>query len=570
MFKKFLIILLTLNLLFVGILSPFVRTAHAQGAVPPVWFRQSFFDWYPKVYDTNINPVEEIYGERYTAAQVQWIIYGIWAFILNTFLDSQIVACIFSYWNDFPNLGPCIANSSFKQFFEKMRDDLLQGLASNPSHYSQPALAMAFEDRPMSGISYVREKFNIVKEANAQQGFGFSKLEVVRTFWQASRNISYFFLVLATIVMSFLIMFRFKISPQTVITVQSALPRLFLVIILISFSYAIAGFMIDLVYVVIALFASFFAQANQSLSIPFVAEPSGIYYRLMTEGLPFIGGGVIGLIFLYMPIFFIAFLISLLGLLGNLNFTIIMPLLVGLIAIIASIVIFLLLFFIGFKISWMLIKTLFNVLVLVMAAPLYILAGIIVPGAGFGTWLKELASHLAVYTLVGPMFLLSYIFLVWASLASIPNSLKGPIDVVFGLLGLNFTAAPNMWIPPLTFNQTLVTDVLDTNPSGILLCFMSLAILFMIPKLAEIIKGLISGRPFGYGTAIGEALGPVAAAGGFLGGAAVNLGLGKASSYPEYLQKSGVSDASQQMQLAKRMKSIADAITTATGRQRRG
>jgi len=62
--------------------------------------------------------------------------------------------------------------------------------------------------------------------------------------------------------MAFMIMFRVRISPQTVITVQSALPKIIFTLILITFSYAIAGFLIDLMYVVIGIFSFIVTQGG--------------------------------------------------------------------------------------------------------------------------------------------------------------------------------------------------------------------------------------------------------------------------------------------------------------------
>ena len=44
---------------------------------------------------------------------------------------------------------------------------------------------------------------------------------------------------------------------------------------------------------------------------------------------------------------------------------------------------------------------------------------------------------------------------------------------------------------------------------GLIFVGASVMVLTLIPKVAEIIKGAISGRPFAYGSAIGEAWGPV-------------------------------------------------------------
>ena len=52
-----------------------------------------------------------------------------------------------------------------------------------------------------------------------------------------------------------------------------------------------------------------------------------------------------------------------------------------------------------------------------------------------------------------------------------------------------------------------------------MMVFVSLSVIMLIPKVAEIIKSAVSGRPFGYGAAIGEAMAiPIIAGKGIAGG----------------------------------------------------
>ena len=46
-----------------------------------------------------------------------------------------------------------------------------------------------------------------------------------------------------------MIMFRVKINPQTVVSLQTMIPKLVTTLILITFSFAIAGLVIDMIYV---------------------------------------------------------------------------------------------------------------------------------------------------------------------------------------------------------------------------------------------------------------------------------------------------------------------------------
>src|SRR5260221_7484596 len=154
-------------------------------------------------------------------------------------------------------------------------------------------LAAIFADRPLSGITYFKnlgKKFNIIPEVKAQSpGFGYGALDPVLPLWTAARNISYVFFVIVILIMAFMIMFRVKISPQVVISVQSALPKIAVALILVTFSYAIAGFLIDLMYVVIGLlsiiFSSIFSSGGFSLPVGIVAPNLFTLFTILTQGI---------------------------------------------------------------------------------------------------------------------------------------------------------------------------------------------------------------------------------------------------------------------------------------------
>src|SRR5258706_3708368 len=96
MFKKTLFTILTFLVVSSSSLSIFATSAHAQGSVGP-WYNQNPAQWYTKVYDQNANPPTEIFGERYTAAQVQWIIYSLITFPLTFFLKPAMTSCLLEF-----------------------------------------------------------------------------------------------------------------------------------------------------------------------------------------------------------------------------------------------------------------------------------------------------------------------------------------------------------------------------------------------------------------------------------------------------------------------------------------
>jgi hypothetical protein len=123
-------------------------------------------------------------------------------------------------------------------------------------------------------------------------GYGYDGLKPIQSMWKASRDTAFSFFVLITIIFAFMIMFRVKINPQTVVSIQSAIPKIVIALLEVTFSYAIAGFLIDLMYVVIAVFSTAFAKF-----IPVTVDPIAIF-NTMVYGQPLgtVQIGAIGLL----------------------------------------------------------------------------------------------------------------------------------------------------------------------------------------------------------------------------------------------------------------------------------
>lgn len=79
-----------------------------------------------------------------------------------------------------------------------------------------------------SGYSYLKDSLKLDK------------------LWGQSRNLAYVFFVLAMIVIGFMIMFRNKIGGQLLVSVGNSIPQLVICLVLVTFSFAIAGLMLDL------------------------------------------------------------------------------------------------------------------------------------------------------------------------------------------------------------------------------------------------------------------------------------------------------------------------------------
>lgn len=120
--------------------------------------------------------------------------------------------------------------------------------------------------------------FGIVKQAHAEtsNGTGFQGLIPLLPIWTAMRNIVYLLFVLVFVVIGIAIMLRLKIDPRTVMTVQNQIPKIIVGLLLVTFSLAIAGFLIDIMYTSIYLLGNTISQTDQSLNnAPVVSEIAG-------------------------------------------------------------------------------------------------------------------------------------------------------------------------------------------------------------------------------------------------------------------------------------------------------
>lgn len=117
-------------------------------------------------------------------------------------------------------------------------------------------IGILYNNPPVRTADYIGslgEQFGVVKQAHAQVGGSgeqvLNSVLPVLTLWQVSRNISYVLMIIIFVIIGIMIMFRHKINPQTVITAQAALPGLVIGLIMITFSYFLAGLVSDMAFV---------------------------------------------------------------------------------------------------------------------------------------------------------------------------------------------------------------------------------------------------------------------------------------------------------------------------------
>jgi hypothetical protein len=331
-------------------------------------------------------------------------------------------------------------------------------------------------------IAYLSNKMGIAKPVYAQ-GTGFEQMSTILPIWRAFRDLSYAFFVIIFIFTGFAIMFRIKISPQAVVTIESALPKLIIALILVTFSYAIVGFMIDIAYVLIALINNVFVGTGGI----FEKEIGGI--AAVIAGWAKTSSGSPAWIIFNDAIFLTnVLLLALMTALTFGPFGILFVLIIGIVILIAVL-----------RCFWTLLKAYAMIIISLIFAPFQIIIGALPGSNAISSWFRNLLANIAVLpTMIAMFFLASYLILAGL------KPLLEPTTLILTFLG---TVVPFLTTTLQMIYQGLriISDPMDFFNSTIL-SLIGLIILLLAPKVADIIQSFISGKPFAYGAAIGEAI----------------------------------------------------------------
>lgn len=499
--------------------APYFSPAKAQA----VWYNQSFQEWYGKVYDP-LNP-DEIFGERYTAAQVQWIMYGLFSFVVNSVTGPENSGLMQCFINNIASVDVCMTQLKDLITVNDVQNPTMAAAKIQPK---QNLWSLVFNtNRPISGISYVKEKIEKISPVTTVRaqavGSGFNALKPVQEMWRSFRNVSFGLFVLVAITFAFMVMFRIKLSPQTVVSVQSALPKIIVSLILVTFSYAIAGFLIDLMYIVIGIVSLIGGLMN-------FGSPTEVF-NILTVGQPILSTvniGIIGALVLYLAGFCVIFLVVLFINIGVIFSALIIlgiaalllsPIgsILGILAIIIAAILFIITIFMMFKIMWGLLKAFVNVLLLTIFAPIQITLGTVMPNLGFGAWVKSYVSNLAVFVVTGVLVLFSFIFLSAGGSLALSTWIGSDVDLGHKLFNILLGSGAGATI----LGQAAGGGIAAWPPLlggggnagvGLLFVMASFVIFTLIPKANELIQSLMSGKPFAYGSGIGEVYGAVSGA----------------------------------------------------------
>jgi hypothetical protein len=250
------------------------------------------------------------------------------------------------------------------------------------------SVAYLFSNPPATTEQYFAYLMNsagigIAQPAYAQVGgLGFSSLLPILDTWAKFRNLAYLFFVIVFVVIGFMIMFRQKIGSQTVVTVQQAIPQIIISLLAVTFSFAIAGLLIDLMYLSMYLLLAIFTTDSYS---PTAYTTDNLF--IIGGRLLFSGTGEVANVINAFVLSTIEFggLKEVIGVIGSLTGAVVFAIAVA----------------IGlFRLFFELLQTYIAILISIITAPIALMMGAIPGRSHFGTWIKGLIGNLAAFPTV--------------------------------------------------------------------------------------------------------------------------------------------------------------------------
>ena len=394
--------------------------------------------------------------------------------------------------------------------------------AKKASAFSNLAQATGFlyAMPPASGGHYVAtllDQAGFASPAYAA-GVGAKGLDPVMSLWKAFRNVAYLGFVLYFVIIGFMIMFRAKLDPKTTVTIQNSLPRVIVTLLLVTFSYAIAGLMIDLMYVAIFLVIGVFDSTGLITNLAEFKKTAFNYniFQLIWGGGAYFWsnpagaiGEIVGNFFFFsggVSIPVISGVLDLVG--GGLKF--LLSAVLTLIFSITCLIVMLILFF-------TLLKTYISILASIILSPLVLSLNAIPGNDTVGKWFKNLIAELSAFPVVIGMILLAAVLSGAGSSANI-NRITGQ-PVTQNILGSNPWGIvdngmdqPDAFVPPLIGMQAKGNAA---APLGALIGF---TIFLMTPSAVNMMKELLKSEGMKSAKGVGMMAGVSGATGPIMGG----------------------------------------------------
>lgn len=333
-------------------------------------------------------------------------------------------------------------------------------------------IAGLYEHQPASGgewLAYIRDKINPASPVYAQ-GIGYAGLTSLLPIWSKARDLAFFMMAIIFVFMGLAIMLRVQLNPNTVMTIQSALPKLIISLVLIWFSFAISGFLIDVMYLLIYLLIWLMKGILPDATLAMIRDNFQNTNVILMTWRSFGAGAVTTPAKAVSSI-----IVDIMGLSGIAKIPVLGWILKGAFSVIASLIIAIALLFALFKIFFVLLKAYIYIILGIILSPLSIMIGALPGVPGIQLWLKNLVGHLLTFVITIGMILLGA-----------------------AIIG-NAASTGEGFVPPL----------IGKADPGALPALIGLGIILTIPHAAEMASEVVKapGIKFGPTQALGAGLG---------------------------------------------------------------
>lgn len=386
-------------------------------------------------------------------------------------------------------------------------------------------------------FQYLSNNFGFAKKSYAATnsctgGVGFCGISPLLSIWSTFRNIVYLFFVIIFILVGFGIMLRMKIDPRTVMSIENQIPKLIIALLLVTFSFAIAGLFIDGMwvgsFVVVKILSSADTQnpiSANTVNNNFFDNPLGFSNNILPGGVIGVSLGAGGSLRdvirgvltpnnsaklgltpeadnqitcdgnSFDPLCGLhQFWDTLTGaVIGQVVAGLLGTLISWIIGILGVLIILIAILFSMIRLWFILLISYISILLDVLLAPFQIMFGVF-PGSktGFGSWARDILANLLAFPAAIAMFLLGRLLMDAFTSTTPVNGVSSGTSQLF--------------VPPLIGNP--VGTAGNGNPIGFLI---GVGIILMTPQIVTLIKGALKVQDnkaiAGIGQAIGAGLG---------------------------------------------------------------
>ncbi len=332
-------------------------------------------------------------------------------------------------------------------------------------------------------LASLDHKLNLGIQPAYAQGIGYSSLSSLVTVWEGFRNIAYLFCTAGFLILAFMVMLRIK-AGQGVINAQAAITKFIFVVLAITFSYAIAGFIIDLIYVFSGLIVALFISSNLYSGTLHQLQTQvfgGSLVQTMTTLIAYQGSAGTTVSKITEDIFKNLYSGTGAGVLGG-----IFSWSVGSIA---TLIFSIMIIWSLIRLFIQLVLAYIQIILYTVLSPLIILPDILPGGNAFKSWLRNIFAHAMIFP--------ATVFSIILGLALVENTSNGA--------GTSALGSANLVLPFLRLN---------TGTIGSLIGF---AFILIVPKINDMVKNFFKVSSFQYTS---ELIGNAQRSAAFLGAAA--------------------------------------------------